>query len=392
MTDGSLSPEQVGRALQDTILKVFQSVPDCTMRPTDISKKLGVSRTMVSRTISAIGKDNPIETLTSLPGPESLRSMMHAAKIAGVPSDDVQIALALIADFAAMIRDQYGTRAAFNAALSVSHVNTREKFEQSSRYQVFKGMTQILGVECKVWVSSVIVSPNRHEEGSVHLTSFFGPTGLRRLRPDMPILLEYGQPSIWRSGVKIAGPAETIDVNQYYSNPPAALQAIEKNGRVTMTFAPDVQGKDDCYDMILASRREALGYHQSAPGRTTRGRSVIPDLPVGLMVCDYVLHKDIFAGIDPELYVYRTLGKGMASIDDQVRDNDRIDTGDRVMHLGNGIESLGVPDVPKYAKMVKHLCEYNGHTVNDFRTYRLQVQYPVYGFQYIMAFRVRSEE
>ena len=137
------SPEELGILLGSSILKVFEGVPNCSMRPTDLARAMVVSRVIVSRMISSARKENHIETLTSIPGPESVRSILHAAAKVGAPQGDVQLAVLAIDSFEKAIRDQYGTRAAFNAALSVEHTTARNKFEQSSRYQMFKGMSQI---------------------------------------------------------------------------------------------------------------------------------------------------------------------------------------------------------------------------------------------------------
>ena len=340
---------------------------------------------MVSRTVSAIKKENPNEILTNIPGPESLRSMMHAAKISGVSIDVVGAAVVEIDAFALMIREQYGTRSALNAALSVHHEDTRQRFEQSSRYQVYKGMNQILGVECKLWLGCCMLSPNAERIGSVTMTSVFGPVGLRRLRPDMPILLEYGRPLAYKTGGTDPVRPESIELKEFFLNPPAIMEVFEKNGQELTTFAPQIQGKDDFYDMLLCSQVAVDDYERVEKGKT-RGRSVVPDVPVEMLTCDIIIHKDVLKGVKPRLNVYRTLGKGVAHIDDVSRHNDRIATAEEVVRIGPGVHDLSTQDMPRYAEMMESLCQHNGHSSSDFITYRLEVQYPIYGFQFLISF------
>ncbi|MBO6514643.1 MAG: hypothetical protein JJ974_11825, partial [Phycisphaerales bacterium] len=55
------SPHRVGVALRSTLKPVLKELPSCSMRPTDISRLLDVSRVMVGRVLSSIAKEDPIE-------------------------------------------------------------------------------------------------------------------------------------------------------------------------------------------------------------------------------------------------------------------------------------------------------------------------------------------
>ena len=387
----SFSHSEVGEILGQSIERVLKGVPNCTMRPTDFSRTLNVSRVMVSRILTAIGKENSDELLTSIPGPETLRSVMRASEIAGVPHEHVRSALDAVDQFDHLIRNQYGTRAALNAALSVEHAHTRDKFEQSSRYQVFKGMSQILGVQSKVWMTCMLMTPSKADKNGIDISTIHGTSGLRRLRPDMPIMLAYGIPPKYRANRQ--SPEQLgLDLTEFFSHTPAPLTVVEENGQIINTFAPEIEGKDALYDMLASVHIPGGSNRFAAPGRTMRGTSVIPDVPVVTLISDVILHGDIFEGNDPSLFVYKTMGKGGADIEDSARDIDRVETNDEIVELGIGLANLGLADIPRYPEMVNHLCKQNGYDPSEFRTYRLQVQYPVYGFQYVIAFEVPQVE
>jgi len=180
-------PEALGARLQLTLGAVLKHIDGCTQRPTDIARHLDVSRVMVSRLLNAIRKPNPIETLTRIPGPETLRSIVRAASKFGVSRAEIQDALISIDEFDSLIRDQYGTRTAMNAALSSANEQTLEKFEQSSRYQVFKGMSQIVGAQSSLWLTAMMLTENKDDPKGVDVSTIHGTSGLRRLRPDTPV-------------------------------------------------------------------------------------------------------------------------------------------------------------------------------------------------------------
>lgn len=386
-SESSRTPECVGNGLRATIGRVLREVPDCTMRPTDISRRLDISRVMVGRVVRAVEKEDPIETLTSIPGPETLRHIVQSAQVAGVSEEDVQAAIDAIELFDWLIRDQYGTRGAMSAALSVDHAGQRERFEQASRYQAFKGMSQVLGVESKLWLTCMMMTPSNDSEHGINISTIHGTTGLRRLRPDSRVNFVYGTPPKYISGRQMPERMD-LDLSPYFSNTPAPLDVVEENGQIINTFAPKVAGKDAIYDMFAGVHVPNGSNRFAAPGRTCRGTVVIPDVPVTALVSDVILHGDIFEGITPELLVYNTMGKGGADIEDPKRFVDRVETNEEIVELGDGFSKIEVPDVPKYEQMVRFLCEKNGYSPKDFRVHRLQIQYPVYGFQYAIVYKV----
>jgi len=336
--------------------------------------------------LNAVGKENPKEILTSIPGPETLRSFIRAANESGVDGPLVQAAFDSIDDFDDLIRNQFGTRAALNAALSVDHAETRDRFEQSSRYQIFKGMSQVLGVQSQTWLTCMMLTPSDANDHSIDITVIHGTSGLRRLRPDTPVHFIYGMPPKFESGQ--TPERMKMDLGPFLTHTPAPLSVREENGQIINTFAPKLGGKDALYDMLAAVHIPGGSDRFAAPGRTRRGTSVFPDVPVVTLVSDVILHGDIFSGIEPELFVYKTMGKGEARIDEPTRDTDRVETNEQIMDLGVGISNIEISGIPKYKEMVNYLCQQNGYAPEAFRVHRLQVQYPVYGFQYLIGYKV----
>lgn len=380
-------PKALGSRMIQSLGGVLSHIEGCSDRPTDIARKLDVSRVMVSRLINAIRKPDPIETLTRMPGPETLRSIVRAASKFGVPKDQINAAMQAIEDFDTLIRDQYGTRTAMNAALSSANEETLEKFELSSRYQVFKGMSQIVGAQSTLWLTAMMLTQNKDDANSVDVSTIHGTSGLRRLRPDTPVRFVYGIPPEYvdrRQSPK----RESFDVSSFMIHEPAPLRVEEENGQIINIFSPEQVGKDALYDMFSEVYIPNGSYRYAKNGRTMRGTTVIPDIPVVTLVSDVILCDEIFDGIEPELFVYNTMPRGGADVEDPKRDVDRVPVTDELHELVGGLETLEIADFPKYVDMVRYLCEKNQRSLDSVRVYRLRVQYPVFGFQYTIAFRV----
>lgn len=384
-TDQLRQPKAVGHDLQSALKKVLGDIEGCSMRPTDIARTLDVSRVMVSRLINAIKKPDPIETLTRIPGPETLRSIVRAASKAGVPSDEANKALTLIDAFDDLIREEYGTRTAMNAALSGANEKALEKFEQSSRYQVFKGMSQIVGARSSLWITCMMMTQNAENESGIDISTIHGTSGLRRLRPDTPIRFVYGIPPEYTDR-RQSPQRKDFDITSFMVHEPAPLEVEEENGQIINNFNPEMGGKDALYDMFSEVYIPNGSCRYAGGGRTMRGTTVVPDLPVVTLVSDVVLCDGIFDGVDPELFVYNTMPRGGADIEDPKRDIDRVSTGEDLIEIED-LSELELSEFPKYVDMVRYLCEKNRRSIDSVRVYRLRVQYPIFGFQYTIGFR-----
>lgn len=382
-------PEQIGQVLGVSIQTVLEGIEGCSMSPTDLARRLDISRVMISRLLTAIRKSDPIETLTRIPGPESLRTIVRAASAHGVPPADIEHAANNIEAFDDLIREQFGTRSALNAALSSTNPDAKSQFEQSSRYQVYKGMSQIVGAQSKLWLTCMMLTPSSDTPDGIDISTIHGTSGLRRLRPDTPIRFVYGKPPEYED--KRQSPVRRgTDLSSFLVHDAAPLRVDEENGQIINTFAPEVAGKDDLYDMLAEVYIPNGSNRYAAPGRNYRGTTVIPDVPVVTLISDVILCDDIFEGIEPQLFLYNTMPRGGADIEDPNREVDRIRTNEQLHDMGTGTEHLAIGEFPKYRDMVAYLCEKNRRSPDDIRTYRLAIQYPIYGFQHTIAFPVQQ--
>ncbi|MBL4590876.1 MAG: hypothetical protein JKY96_02835 [Phycisphaerales bacterium] len=377
----------IAAGLRSSMQAVLDGLPGCSSRPTEIARVIGVSRVMVSRTASSIKKENPIETLTSIPGPESLRSIVNGARQAGVSKEISDRALRAIDEFDGLIRERFGTRSALNAALSTQNTESLDRFEQASRYQVFKGMGQVLGVQANTWITSMMLIPNPSNPDLLDVTTLHGTVGLRRLRSDTPIHFSHGTPP------KIATNREAperieIDLSSFYEHNPAPLESKIVNGQLIHTFSATDTGKDAKYDMLAVVHAPGTSSRYASENRSKRGISVIPDVPVVTLVADILLHGDLFDGIDPQLSIYNMMARGGASPDDRSRDIDLVasSSSDSIRQLGSGLDALALPEIPSYQGMLQRVVDEFGYNTEDFRAYRLRIAYPVIGFQFVIAF------
>ena len=83
------------------------------------------------------------------------------------------------------------------------------------------------------------------------------------------------------------------------------------------------------------------------------------------------MHRDLFPGVVRELRVFGEL------ISPTTQDErDLLPVGDRLQHLGRGIDRVRTADIPDYGEMLDTVFSITGWNAKDFEVYRVRMRYP----------------
>jgi hypothetical protein len=373
----------VGADLAESLRRLMAAVPGAPHRPTTLARRLGLSRVIVSRILNSLERPTPIEFLYDLPGPESLRAILRAAAEQDVDAPVADAAGRAIDRFDRLIRDDFGTRAALEALLSTRYPRTRERFNASSRHEVFSGMSRLIGVQADVWVTTMLFHPTRNSRDQLDVAAIHGALALRYLRPGASAYFRFG------TGTAVAEPSElqSFDLRQYYRNAAGVLRDDVSGDEKVHILVEHPVGRQSLIDVMVADYRRSAMPRFSAPvPRNKRGATVLPDVPVKMLAFDVLLHHDVFPGAQPELVVYNACLRGPAGVNDPRRDLDRMPVQLQLESLGSGVASFHSDDIPNYVAMLTELCRRLEWDPASFRGWRCRVQYPVYGWQTFMTF------
>jgi hypothetical protein len=110
------------------------------------------------------------------------------------------------------------------------------------------------------------------------------------------------------------------------------------------------------------------------------------DIPVKTLIVDVLVHQDVWPGVEPELRMYDTTGRGLANPTDPARDMDRIDILESIQDMGTRLEGFRAKEAGRYVEMVRYICGRLDWDSDHFRGYRCRVDYPVHGTQVAMVF------
>lgn len=375
----------LGDRLRSALASLVTALPPGPRTPTALARRLGINRVIASRLLNAIVRPDPLEVIQRLPGPESLRTIVRGCAELGVPRELTSTADDAIDDFAGAIGTLFGTRDALHAAISSQSGLLQARFELDSRYHVFKGMRQVLGIEAETWLTCMFFAPTLDDDVHLDVTTIHGALGMRRLRPDANLTFTFGPP-YHEPGARSDPSRSSIDLRPYYTRAPAPLETDLVDGRLHHRLIHDALGRDAVVDMLAVSHN-ARGSQRFAPAaRPRRGAAIFVDVPAKLLVCDVLVHETVFPGVTPELLVYVPGARGPADPNDPRRDIDRISVQDRVVAVAAGADRFDLPEVPRYGAMVDLVSRAIAHPPESFRVFRLLMPYPVHGFQFVVAF------
>ncbi|MFT5058388.1 MAG: hypothetical protein ACI89E_001161 [Planctomycetota bacterium] len=381
----------VGRELGDSLMAVLRALPGRPTRPSMLSRELGLNRATASKVLSSTAKRDPLALLHGIPGPEPLRSLLAAASTRGVADSLIQTAARAVERFDHLILNDAGTRGTLDAAISSALPSVREKLELTSKYSIFKGMSQLKGAQAETWLGTAVLKPSTVDPLRHDLTWLTGAFGVQRLRSEVTISFSYrsftGNETCSAENEVSADSFSSVPMNQFCSNPPAPVLTQRVGEQIHYTLPGDSMGRLAHSDMIVVDD------HPAAMGRYARpephGRSslfVEPAFPVALVVFDLLLHKDAFPGVEPELVLYDTGTRGIANVNDKSRDVDLVHMEEQLEFLGTGLASFQCEEVPRYGEMLAHMSRKLDWDLGDYRGYRVKIQYPVYGWQASIAF------
>ncbi|MFK5998184.1 MAG: hypothetical protein QM492_08740, partial [Rhodobacterales bacterium] len=277
--------------------------------------------------------------------------------------------------------------------------HSREKIEQNAKQLVFRGMTSLLGVEAK---SSVIMcfafpseDPSQVDELVVH-----GYHGLRRLRPELPLMLgtremlpdcddpESKLLNTLRGG-KIDVDGETTALLEFSTDPFPEIEVRKESDRLIYALAaqPDQIGGEQ--DLFFASMQRNADPRYAQPDHPRARYAYIPHNPARHLVFDVFVHKDLWQGVEPELILAKV--GNPAAPDLLAHSLDRLDFIETLQTLGSSPSAASTPHYGRYNELVSSIHTDMGWQQGDFRLYRCAVKYAVVGLWYTIQFKLPTE-
>ena len=182
---------------------------------------------------------------------------------------------------------------------------------------------------------------------------------------------------------------EGLRLDDFCDSPPAKLEVRSGGDVVHYLLAEGSYGRRHVHDLLLAEVNMGEMPNTPAPGRRGYVFAEV-STPSRSLLFDVLLHEDVYPGLTPELMLFDTTSDGVVDVNDPARAIDRFDLAESIVPLGQGRQRLRVPDVPAYMELVSHVEQSLGWNLEEFRSFRCRIDYPVHGSQVVAAFDPRT--
>ena len=387
----------VGRGLAEALGSLVDSLAGAPPGAQWIAETLQINKVASHRLVAALRGKDPLATVHLIPGPDPLRRLVKVACEKGAPTDIARQADQAIGAFEQLIANEAGDRGSLDAIIGDMLPEVRARHEATAKQTIYRGMRQVCGVSAEVkfeaFLSHPTADPARLDHVSVH-----GYLRVCRIRPSAQLKVASlqstpspGQPALCTLDGEAIGDGHGFSLEQFCTSPPARLHAHRAGQDVDYTIGwDDTVGLTSARDVVLAEVRRSAGWCYRRPDvpRKKTGDVVEIDVPARTLICDLLLHEEIYPNQAPSVRVLRLGVRGFTDVDEDVSNGDVLDLIETIQPLGTGIDHFGCDRIPEYRELLHHTCGKLGWDPKRFRGYRCRIDYPIVGTQVQFAFEL----
>lgn len=389
------SLERIGSAIHRALVELI-AVDGQFPRPTELARRWDLDQTLCVRTCRALRHDDPLRVLHQLPSTGSLRSILAAGQVHGAADAVCSRARTAISGLEGAISALGGKKSNLDTLIGSRILEAREKIEATSKQSIFRGMSNLLGVQSEVGFTSYFVYPSEDGGEWCDELAVYGSVGLRRLRPELPILVggrvlggerhgELSQAQEVLHGGAIDRSGFSVALKEFSTDPFPDVQVIEAGSRLLYTLPGENGGESQAVTLVFAS----IDRHASPRWRRRDAPSApflfIPRNPAKELHLDVFVHRDVWEGVEPIFEVGRGANV-LSPFGWEIGEIDRLDLCESFRSLGSDPRAVPCRSIPHYADLVAHACELSQLDPESFRLFRLQVKYPVISLAYGLRF------
>jgi hypothetical protein len=384
----------VGGELAAALREVVASLPTTPRTPGALASALGINKVLATRVMKVLRAGEPLSVVHVAPGPAPLRRMLFAAERARASAAVVARARAAVDDFDHLIRAEAGDRSALEAMVSGWLPDTRREFELRRKQAAYRAMSHLIGASAETSLAAVFLHPSE-DPNRLDVAWIFGILGLKRHRLGTRVRL---------ASRRIASPDEprrpsTLDgrpvddlvglrLDEFCSEPAPELDVHDGGEVVRYTLPDDGVDPNASSDLVFAevNRAEIDRY---VPADSDRRAYFFAEVttPAVRLHFDVFVHEDVYPGAEPSLVIYDTVLEGVASANDRGRDLDRLHLEEAIRPLGADLRRFRTSSVPRYAELLRSVCDKLRWDPARFQGFRCTVDYPIYGSQVTMVFQ-----
>ena len=386
---------ELGAELHSALVELI-STDGRLPRPTDLSRWWHLDQTLCVRTCSALKNDDPLRVLHQLSSTGSLRSIAEAGRTRDVDPAIYDRAVHAIATLEEVIASLGGKKANLDTLIGSQLVEAREKIEATSKQSIFRGMSNLLGLQSDMVLTAYLVTPSADGDEWCDEMAIYGSKGLRRLRPELTTMVggrvlagetsdELARAREILHGGQIDHSGFSVALKEFSTDPFPDVDVLLYDQRLLYTLPGDPAGESDEVTMFFASIDRHASRRKRAGAEEEEAPFIfIPRNPSKEMLLDVFVHKDVWSGSEPRLDIGR--GENVLRPFSAKSAIDQFDFCESLQILGTRPQAIPFKSLPQYPAMLEAVAQSVGYDMADYRLYRLHVRYPVASLSYKIYF------
>lgn len=383
--------------LQHAMAGLIAAAPEEVRKAADVERVFGIDHRLGWQVYRIATSRNPLAAGTNVPARVSVDRLVKVAARKGVSPSIVEEISTAFDEFETLVRQHAGSRTEFDALVASALPEEQDRISLSAREALYHAARTIRGASMQVSSLTHIVHPSTANPEMLDGCNLIGNFGLQRVRKGAMIETS----ALFRD---LAGSkTRTIDGQPITDStdimlprfctaptPRIAVHRGDQNARFVLE-GEDV-GIKAAVDSVFADYLPAGRSRFAVPHRPFVGAAHATDAPARLQVIDVLLCDGVVPSPEPDVRVYDIVPHGqLTKLPDPDRELDRVTFAPSVRFLGRGLNSFRCLQIPRYQEMLSHICEKRGWDPSRFSGYRVEIEYPVYSWQTVLAFRLPAE-
>lgn len=402
--------EAVGRALQLSFAALLQAAPPDVNTVAEVTRWLDLNRSICQRISAGVREaSDGLGVIERFPGVRGTEQFAKAVRRRGAAQDVAEAAERALAEYAALISRAGGSQARLVSQIEMLRVrhnvcaagDIAPPAPQQLRWrrQAYHADVALTGQASTARVELVIVGPDRGGRGGgVTTASATGMIGVEAAPWAMPLTRRNRLPGLrpvpGRDAAGRLRPAGGVMMDlllpSFCTDPLPTVTTRTEGETLVQLFAPDEIAMREPFDVVAALAFDWRWGHPK-PAREDAnfysvGRVIGP--PTQRLVFDVYLHDGLLPARSVSAHVLRTGTQGsLGNARPRSRWYDRL-PGDVSIELLSGPGRPGGRGSAAYARLgelTTHLVETMGWQDVGFSGYRVEVEYPLFNFEYVIA-------
>jgi hypothetical protein len=369
------------RLLRGALTDLLASVSADPAVPQEMSRQLGIDKTLAWKTARLVTSEDPVASLEHLPGPAGLKILLAAVSAAGAPAIAVERVRRAKLAFDRMVELHSGDRATLSVMLAglPSESNSPRRVE-AARKQSFLGNSATWGIQARLRLGLHVIAPNGDDGSLLDVLTIGAIHDLRRLRTNTrwPLVVHqsYGANvtplSSSDDALERGGSDGAPLIREFCSKPLPTLRAVDVPNGTAWELCPGPVGRTASMTATFGFLRRGMAPIVASEPDEVGEHLTELNIPVESVLIDLLVHKDLPFPMPPQVRLVSRMQTDVVLSADE--DNRYIlPVPEQVTPIGSVVST---PLLPRQPELVEMAVSRMGRQLGEFQGYRLVMRYP----------------